>query len=508
MANSTINQLPSAESFDSTDLIPIWKTGTGATMQVSSDTAFKGKANSTSFANPFSSETNYSVGDYVVYNDLFYRCTTAHSAGEWNSNHFTLTNVSTGFGVINNNIATETLALLNTVLDAKGGVIAPTPRFLRFNPSNKKALIIKSGTMIKVGTHIFSAESDVSFTLSNLSAGTDYFVSLCYSGGTWTLEATTEKQTDTDVKRYIGRFHTLCVAVAANTTMIISAPLSSVNVGTKYLVKPYRQDTDPDFYNFYNKTVSAVEAGAKAEGIVQGPFYDILTVPHTLAGFSAGDILPESVWCLTWKPDTLVEDAMVYDVSTGIAVDIYLQSGTGRNTRSKYNATHTVNRPQICHSDDMLQVGKQLLSDDEFTSAALGSNECTNIQDSSDKTYVGGHVDTAGRRMTSAIGCEECCGYLWQWLRNVSALGTGSAWTNIDKADGHDIGSSTAAWYSVDGQNKFGQMYQVVTSLLAGGLWLNGVGCGSRFRYAFSVRSFCGWAFGSRGSSQVIRNMR
>ncbi len=505
MANSTINQLPSAENFDSTDLVPIWKTSTGQTMQVSKNTAFKGKANSESFANPFSSETNYSVGDYVVYNDSFYRCTTAHSAGEWNSDHFTLTNVSTGFGVINNNIAIETLALLNTVLDANGGVIAPTSRFLRFNPSNKKALIIKSGTMIKVGTHIFSAESDVSFTLSNLTAGTDYFVSLCYSGGTWTLEATTEKQTDTDVKRYIGRFHTLCVAIAANTTMIISAPLSSVNVGTKYLVKPYKQDTDPDFYNFYNKTVSAVEAGVKATDIAQGPFYDILTVPHTLAGFSAGDILPESVWCLTWKPDTLFDDAMVYDVSTGIAVDIYLQSGKSRNTRSKYNATHTTNQPQVCHIDDMMQVGKQLLSDDEFSSIALGSNECTNITGSSDKSVVGGHIDTGGRRMTSAIGCEECCGYLWQWLRNVSALGIGSAWTDIDNSNGHNIGSSTPTWYSVDGQNKFGQMYQVVTSLLAGGRWLGGASCGSRCRSAHFGRSSCFWGLGSRGSSRVIR---
>ena len=156
----------------------------------------------------------------------------------------------------------------------------------------------------------------------------------------------------------------------------------------------------------------------------------------------------------------------------------------------------------------MLQVGKQLLSDDEFSSIALGSNECTNITGSSDKDVVGGHVDTAGRRMTSAIGCEECCGYLWQWLRNVSALGTGSAWTNIDNSSGHNIGSSTLMWYSVDGQNKFGQMYQVVSSLLAGGYWGDGAYCGSRSRYARNVRSYCAWGFGSRGSSQVIRNMR
>ena len=195
---------------------------------------------------------------------------------------------------------------------------------------------------------------------------------------------------------------------------------------------------------------------------------------------------------------------MVYEKSYDKAIDIYLQSGKGMNTRSAYNATHTTIRPQICYVDDMFQVGKELLSDSEFTAAALGSNECTNINGSTDKTTVGGHTDTAGRRMISAIGCEEMTGYLWQRLRDVAALGTGTAWTNIDNSSGHNVGNS--GWITEDGQNKFGQMYNCVTSLLAGGFWDDVLPCGSRCRSANGARSRVNASLGSRGSSRVIRS--
>jgi hypothetical protein len=43
-------------------------------------------------------------------------------------------------------------------------------------------------------------------------------------------------------------------------------------------------------------------------------------------------------------------------------------------------------------------------------------------------------VDSAGRRMVSNYGLEDCCGVEWQWLRNVSAMGEqtpGSGGTNV-----------------------------------------------------------------------------
>lgn len=390
--------------------------------------------------------------------------------------------------------------------DKKNGIMATTARFLRFNPTNKKGLIIKKNTSITVGNYTFVSFIDTAFDLSEYLtvAGADYFVYLnCNSDNLFTLSASTTKSADTDTSRYIGRVHTLCASVGDSTTMIMPCN-TDASVGDSLLVKPYREDTDPDFYAFYNKTVSAVEAGARASGVVQGPFYNIATVPHPLAGFEAGDILPESIWCLTWHPDTRYEDAMVYDVATGIAVDVYLQSGTGADTRSAYNKIHTVTRPQSCFVQDMAQVGKQLLSNGEFTSAAIGSNECTNIVGSSDKTTVGGHSDTASRRMVSAIGCEEMCGYLWQVLRDVAPLGTGTGFTNIDNSSGHNVGNTGVL--TEDGQNKFGLMYNCIVMLLTGGNWHAASSCGSCCRYAYGALSNVGRSFGARGSSQISQN--
>lgn len=53
------------------------------------------KADLTDLAPSFSTSTAYAVGDYVVYNSDVYRCKTAHSAGAWNSSHFTKVAVAT-----------------------------------------------------------------------------------------------------------------------------------------------------------------------------------------------------------------------------------------------------------------------------------------------------------------------------------------------------------------------------------------------------------------------------
>jgi len=45
--------------------------------------------NTANFAPAFSEVTSYAVGDYVTYNNILYRCTTAHTAGVWVAGHFT-----------------------------------------------------------------------------------------------------------------------------------------------------------------------------------------------------------------------------------------------------------------------------------------------------------------------------------------------------------------------------------------------------------------------------------
>ena len=355
-------------------------------------------------------------------------------------------------------------------------VIAATSRWLRFNPSNKKGLVIKAGTaLVKANGEIAYYATDTAIDLSSQvsTAGAVYYLYLNDDG---TFTASTTEQ-DTGAK--IGRFHTLCHAAGTLTMTAPAAPSSGLSVGDNYLVKSYNSERDSDFYDFYNKEITAVTAQT---------YYDVITCEHPLSGFSAGDILPESVFCLTFYADTLYDDAMVYDKDTDRMIDVYLQSGKGHSTRSAYGATHTVSRQQPNHASDMRMVGKKLLSDAEFTSAAIGSNEATSISGSSDKTTVGGHSDTNGRRMISAIGCEEMCGYLWQWLDQAVDTNQTNGWV----AD-------------YDGHGSFGQEYWTRYLPIAGGSWGHGAYCGSRTRRSNNLGSSVDTHIGGRGSSHAIR---
>lgn len=74
-----------------------------------------------SFAPTFSTATAYGVGTFVIYQNRLYKCTTAHSAGAWNSSHFalaTLNDLATAKadkvpGATNNDIA---------ILDSNGNL--------------------------------------------------------------------------------------------------------------------------------------------------------------------------------------------------------------------------------------------------------------------------------------------------------------------------------------------------------------------------------------------------
>ncbi|WP_375634349.1 MULTISPECIES: hypothetical protein [unclassified Bartonella] len=138
---------------------------------------------------------------------------------------------------------------------------------------------------------------------------------------------------------------------------------------------------------------------------------------HPLSGYQAGDILPDSVWCLNHYPRSDPE-GMVYDPWKNIWVDIYLQSGTDENTKSAYGVPITTNRSYSDHHVDFSSVNKRFLTSDEFASCMYGINSGTSIignKAPSPKTS-GGHVDTENRRMISYIGCEDGCGYVWQFL--------------------------------------------------------------------------------------------
>ncbi len=56
--------------------------------------------NTANFAPAFSASVSYAVGDYVTYNNILYRCTTAHTAGVWVAGHFTQETVGGTLGAI------------------------------------------------------------------------------------------------------------------------------------------------------------------------------------------------------------------------------------------------------------------------------------------------------------------------------------------------------------------------------------------------------------------------
>lgn len=412
--------------------------------------------------------------------------------------------------IFGQNYAIKDSRLTDFFLKTKKDLYFQNPRFLifDFSDANRKSVKIRKGTYIDLPitsggittVRTLYADSDTAFDLSaKITAaaaassvrtgeenGKDFYVYLVPDGADG-IDLTVSERKDypgdidagytADNTRRIGQFHTLCVDAGDSLTGEILCAKSTVAVSDSFLLKKYPEE-ESDFYNFYNKTVSAVTTGTQA---------DKLTVPHPLAGFKAGDILPESVFCLSFRPFSGAE-GMVYDVDTDMCGDIYFQSGTGQLTASVYGATHTVSRQQQNHEDDMRQVGKMLIGDEEFSSMALGSNEKTSIKGSADATTVGGHLDTADRRMISFIGCEEMCGYMWQWQRDCSAGG----------------GSGVATY---DGDAFFGQTYGNVNDLIAGGDWSNGVSCGSRCRDGSPVRASVGANVGGRGVSRLISNI-
>ena len=99
---------------------------------------------------------------------------------------------------------------------------------------------------------------------------------------------------------------------------------------------------------------------------------------HTLTGYLAGDILPQSVWDLNNRAES-ENEGMVYDPKISAWVDIYLFTGTGTTTTSVNNATMKVSTTQYEFVDYTALQKKRLLFDHEFTSIATGCNEGTNI---------------------------------------------------------------------------------------------------------------------------------
>ena len=226
---------------------------------------------------------------------------------------------------------------------------------------------------------------------------------------------------------------------------------------------------------------------------------------HALSGYVAGDILPASVWDLKFRA-TSENEGMVWDGSQW--VDIYLDSWNGSSLVSAYGgvvADGYSTKPfhGELFVEEFAKVKKHLISRDQYVAFAKGSNEKTNIKGSADANTTGGHVDTAGRRMISNIGCEDCCGLMWQWTSDIAGNpnvydfdSNNKHLSDMPSTDNQTSSSVGGHWLygyrwqddgrsvaniNVDGStNVYGYSYGVLSRVLVGGMWETESSGGSR----------------------------
>lgn len=208
---------------------------------------------------------------------------------------------------------------------------------------------------------------------------------------------------------------------------------------------------------------------------------------HTLSNYVAGDILPASIWHLEHRPFSNPK-GMVYSSGLDKWIDIYLASLLNNQLSSVYGGTIEDGASTEMFNfykfiDWFGVVGKTIPYLFDFLVYSAGSNQGTNISTSDDPITTGGHIDTASRRMISNIGCEDCCGAMWQW--------------------GMDTGYSNEAWkagYGAIDSNVAGAINYEATRVLLGGSYSSSSYSGSRAA-DYSISPF------TLGSTYAIRGI-
>ena len=260
--------------------------------------------------------------------------------------------------------------------------------------------------------------------------------------------------------------------------------------------------TEPDFVLSLNSTVPTGYTAENSRKI--GGFHCLckdvgIIEGHALSGYVAGDILPATRWDLEHRPKGSPE-GFAYEELTDCWIAIYLPSWDGTKLVSVYNGVIADgSSAKKWHGEafyeQFAKQGMRLVWRHEFQMGAKGSNEQTNIQGSSDPNTTGGHVDTAGRRMISNIGLEDCCGVMWQFAMDLGFAG-GSGWTN-------------SVYHSAVDDRSYGQTYGTLYRLRLGSGWDVGAVCGSRSASCSASSAPVFFLYSSRGTSEPrIENLR
>ena len=349
-------------------------------------------------------------------------------------------------------------------------VVASSPGFYKRNelPTPAKTTITVHPTWVNIGSKGYISDSDTAIDLSSASSWdsttTDYTTAANRGGKDFYIYA--------------------CQPTGALNTSPVFKLSANSTVPTGYTATTSRK-------------IGGFHCLCADVGTISG---------HTLSGYVKGDILPLSVWDLLHRPVSDPE-GMVWVAPINKWVDIYLPSYNNNKCSSIFGGTiidgaSTVKVNGSYSAELAGLANKQLISYDEFTVIAKGSNEETNIRGSTEPGTTGGHVDTAGRRMISNYGLEDCCGALWQWSSTVFEYTTGATWnTSNYNYNGYSwntqsINNNGASSKSYTSDGLFGSCYGVLRRALVGGYWDVGVNCGSRCLGCNDLSSI-GWSANS-----------
>lgn len=165
---------------------------------------------------------------------------------------------------------------------------------------------------------------------------------------------------------------------------------------------------------------------------------------HPLSGMAAGQIIPASVWDLRHRPVASPE-GMAYIEKIGKWVQIYLMTTSGTGNPFTFiaqvtNMTALHGYPPLSKYwcvDFLAERNLKLLTDSEFQTVARGSNTAVYGDSDGIGWRTGGHPDITGRRMISADGIEDCCGFRFQWVAdNASTIAASFTYTTTGTGNG------------------------------------------------------------------------
>lgn len=168
--------------------------------------------NTANFASAFSDTVSYAVGDYVTYNNVLYRCTTAHTAGVWVAGHFTQVTVGESLKPMEAKVPTTGLGTGINKQDIVSGAANTVLNIPAYHFSTGLMYLSISG----IGTALLSYETDTSGNL-NLKVVAGIGISLT---GLGLFKGTTSLGTFSRSGEYI--------AFAANYTTTIRTDYASL----------------------------------------------------------------------------------------------------------------------------------------------------------------------------------------------------------------------------------------------------------------------------------------